>query len=200
MRGANRHQPFAPGGPIVIVMRALAAVAAAGLAAAASADSFDINVNSDAVEARYATNFRSAEFTVGGLYNGDEDAWLASTGLLAIGERSTKDSRSEAGLGGRIYGGSVDNQDLLALALGGQFRWFPGNGPFGVGAYGYIAPDVVTGIDAKLFWEAGARVEYEVVKNTAGVYLGYRRARAEFKDDTNRDLDKGGHIGLHISF
>ena len=182
------------------VIRALVAIAAAGLAAAATADSFDINLNSDAVEGRYATHFRSAEFTLGGLYNGDRDAWLAYAGLLAIGERSTKEARSEAGLGGRIYGASVDNQDLLALALGGQFRWFPGNGPFGVSAYGYLAPDVVAGIDAKRFWEAGARLEYEVVKNTAGVYLGYRRVRAMFKHDVDLDLDKSGHIGLHISF
>ncbi len=182
--------------------RALVAIATATLACAVHADAIDINLNSDAVELRYATNFRSAEFSVGGLVNGDPDAWLAYTGLLAVGERTTKDSRSEAGLGGRIYGASLDmpNLELLALALGGQFRWFPGNGPVGIGAYGYYAPDIVTGIDGKTFWEAGARVEFEVVKNTASLYAGYRRIRAEFKDNLDADLDKSGHLGLRISF
>jgi hypothetical protein len=200
MRSAWLSTSRTTGGKIVMIARALAAIASACVVTVASADALDINLNSDAVEIRYATNFRAAEFSVGGIVNDKYDAWLAHAGLLAIGERSTKDSRSEAGLGGRIYGASSGDFELLALALGGQFRWFPGNGPFGLGAYGYYAPDIVTGVDGTRFWEAGARAEFEVVKGTASLYVGYRRARAEFKNDIEGDLDKSGHVGVRISF
>lgn len=187
--------------------RILSLMAVTLWAGAASADAIDINLNSDSVEARYATNFRSAEFTVGGVVNDKYDSWLAYTGLVATGERTSGTLRTEAGLGGRIYGASIGdpnnisgNFDLLALGLGGQFRWFPGNGPFAIGAYGYYAPDIVTGLDGTQFWEAGARLEYEVVKGTASVYVGYRKARAEFKDNIDADLDKSGMIGVRIGF
>jgi hypothetical protein len=188
------------GGRIVKLARVVSILAATVWSGVATADAIDINLNSDSVEARYATNFRSAEFSVGGVVNDKYDSWTAYTGLLATGELKSGSSRSEAGLGGRIYGASAGDFELLALGLGGQFRWFPGNGPFAIGAYGYYAPDIVTGIDGTNFWEAGARLEYEVVKGTAILYIGYRKARAEFEDNIEVDLDKSGVVGVRIGF
>ena len=73
-------------------------------------------------------------------------------------------------------------------------------GAVGVGAYGYYAPDIVTGVDAKRLWEAGARVELEVVRGTGYVYLGYRRMELRLDNDTDVTLDKGGHVGVRIAF
>ena len=175
------------------------AVALAAGGAAARADSLDINLNNESIQATYAAELRAAEFNVGALYNDDRDDWVVSMGIVASGE-GQGGTRTEAGLGGKIYGASVDNQDLLALGLGGQFRVFPGNGPVGIGAYGFYAPDIVTGMDGKKFWEAGARLEFELVRRTANIYLGYRKVRAEFTNGTEATIDSGGHVGVRISF
>jgi hypothetical protein len=181
-------------------LRIFLAVLAAGFSGAALADSLDVNLNNKSVEAIYGTNWRTAEFNAGVLYNNDHSDWVASTGLLASGERQTSQMRTEAGLGGKIYGASVSNNNVLALGLGGQFRVFPNNGPFGFGAYAYYAPNIVTFMDGKKFWEFGARVEFEVVKKTANVYIGYRKVRAELDNNSNVTVDSGANVGVRISF
>jgi len=181
-------------------LRIFLAVLTAGFSGAVLADSLDINLNNKSVQAIYGTNWRTAEFNAGLLYNNDRSDWVASAGLLASGMGQTGQTRTEAGLGGKIYGASVDNQNILALGLGGQFSVFPNNGPFGFGAYAYYAPDIVTFMDGKKFWEFGARVEFEVVKNTANVYIGYRKVRADLDNNSNVTVDSGGNVGVKISF
>lgn len=182
-------------------MRTLLAVSFLLFATRALADSFDINLSNDSIHAIYGRAFGAAEVTLGGLYvDKDDDPWAAHLGLLVSGEPRSAASRSEAGLGARLYYASAGSNDAAALALGGQFRWFPGDGPVGVGAYGYFAPDIVTGLDAKRLWEAGARVEFEVVRGTAHVYLGYRRLELRLDNDTDVTLDKGVHVGVRIAF
>ena len=180
--------------------RIFLAMLTAGFSGAVLADSIDVNLNNDSVEAIYATNFRTAEFSAGALYNNDQSDWVANAGLLASGERQTSQTRIEAGLGGKIFGGSVSNQNILALGLGGQFRVFPNNGPFGFGAYAYYAPDIVTFMDGKKFWEYGARAEFEVVRKTANVYIGYRKVRSDLDNNDNVTVDSGVNVGVKISF
>lgn len=182
-------------------LRTLVAVSFLLFGRSALANSFDINLSGDSIQAVYGSVFRAAEVTVGGLYvDKDDNPWAAHLGLLVSGEPRSAAARSEAGLGARLYFASAGSNDAAALALGGQFRWFPGDGPVGVGAYGYYAPDIVTGLDAKRLWEAGARVEFEVVRGTAHVYLGYRRMELRLDNDTDVTVDKGGHVGLRITF
>lgn len=170
------------------------------LSSAALADSFDINLNNHAVQATYAANLRTAEFDVGWISNNDKDSWVASLGLLAIGQKQTQDLRSEIGIGGKVYVVSIGDADIRALGLGGQVRAFPNNGPIGLGAYLFYAPDVVTSGDGKNFWEGGVSVEAEVVKNTASIYIGYRKVRTEIENGPHVTVDSGGHAGLRISF
>ncbi len=181
-------------------LRIYLATVAACVSGPVLADSLDINLSNDSVQAIYATNWRTAEFNMGVLFNNDRDDWVASVGLLASGEKQTGEGRTEAGLGGKIYAASVSNDDVLALGLGGQFRFFPNNGPIGLSGFLYYAPDIVTFMDGKKFWEWGARVEFEVVKKTANVYLGYRKVRADLDNNAHVTVDSGGHAGVRISF
>ena len=121
-------------------------------------------------------------------------------GLLALGEQLSGGTRTEGGLGGKLYLADVRNKDVLALGLGGQFRVFPNNGPIGFGGYAYYAPDIVTAMDGKKFFEWGARVEFEMVKKTANIYLGYRKVRADLDNNSRVTVDSGGHVGVRISF
>lgn len=170
----------------------------------ALADSLDLNLRNDAVQFTYGYGYRAAEVTAGALWkekeNGSGTRWAAHLGLLASGERESRASRWQAGLGGRVYFAEAGGSDALALALGGEVRWSPAGTPVGVGAYGFFAPDIVTGLDARRFFEAGARVELEAVRNTAYVYLGYRKMEMRLENDADVTLDKGGHLGVRISF
>ena len=181
-------------------LRIFLAAIAAGFSVPVPADSLDINLNNDSVQAIYATDWRKAEFNAGFLSNGDQNDWVASMGLLASGEKQTGEMRTEAGLGGKVYVADVSNKDVLALGLGGQFSVHPNNGPIGFGGYLYYAPDVITFMDGKKFWEWGARVEFEVVKKTANIYVGYRKVRADLDNNSNVTVDSGGHVGVKISF
>ncbi len=77
---------------------------------------------------------------------------------------------------------------------------FPNNGPIGFGGYLYYAPNVVTAMDGERFWEAGARVEFEMVKKTANIYLGYRKMRADLDNGQDVTVDSGFHAGVKITF
>jgi hypothetical protein len=181
-------------------LRIFLAALTAGFSGAVAADSIDINLNDDTIQAIYASNWRTAEMNFGLLTNTDTDDWAASVGLLALGEKQTGSSRMEGGLGGKIYLADVRNEDVLALGLGGEFRAFPNNGPIGFGGYLYYAPSVVTAMDGERFWEAGARVEFEMVKKTANIYLGYRKMRADLDNGRDITVDSGLHAGVKITF
>lgn len=181
-------------------LRIFLAALTAGFSGAVAADSIDINLNDDSIQAIYASNWRTAEFNMGLLTNTDQDDWAASAGLLALGEKQTGASRIEGGLGGKIYFADVADQDVLALGLGGEFRAFPNNGPIGFSGYLYYAPNVVTAMDGERFWEAGARVEFEMVKKTANIYLGYRKMRADLDNGQDVTVDSGLHAGVKITF
>lgn len=165
----------------------------------ALADSIDINLNHHSIQATYTSYWRTADFGLGLVSNRDTHDWVASAGLLARGERDTR-MRTEVGVGGKVYVVSVGNSDIEALGLGGAVRVFPGNGPIGIGGYGFYAPDIVTGGDGKKFWEAGVHVDFEVVRDTADFYVGYRKLRAELDNGAHVTVDSGGNFGIYISF
>lgn len=181
-------------------LRVFLAALAAGFSGPGSADSIDINLNNDSIQAIYASDWSTGEFNVGLLSNSDKDNWVASVGLLALGDKRTRGTRTEVGVGGKIYYASAGNRDVYALGLGGQLRVFPNDGPIGIGGYAFYAPDIVTSGDGKKFWEAGARVEFEVVQGTASVYLGYRKVRTELDNGSHVTVDSGSHAGLWIYF
>ena len=176
---------------------AFALLAAASLSA--SAGSVDVNLSNDAIEAKLDANAGAADWTFGILYNRDQEDLAANVGLLSVGESSFAGSRIEGGLGGKVYGVSVGSSEVLALALGLQARWFPGNGSFAFGGYAFYAPPVVTTRDGQRFFDIGVRAEVEVFKNSF-LYVGYRQVQAELDNNIKQNVDKGGFVGMQIKF
>ena len=181
-------------------LRIFLAAALGVFSGSVAADSIDINLNDDSIQAIYTSNWRAAEFNMGLLNNSDQNDWVASVGLLAMGAQQSGNTRIEGGLGGKIYYADVADDNVLALGLGGEFRTFPGNGPFGIGGYLYFAPKVVTALDGERFWAAAARVEFEVVRNTANLYLGDRKVRVKLEDHGRVPVESGRHAGVKIRF
>ncbi len=159
-----------------------AVLAAASFSAAAG--TVDVNLSNDTVEGKYDTTFGAADLTFGGMYNRDQKNYALNAGLL-----------------GKVYTVHIDgpSADVVALALGGQLRWFPGSGSFAIGGYAFYSPKVVTFLDGKSFYDVGLRAEVEVFRNSFA-YLGIRWTRAELDDGSQPYVDKGGFAGLRIIF
>jgi hypothetical protein len=174
-----------------------AALSAASFSAVAG--SIDINLSNDTLEARYDNPIGAADLTFGGMYNRDEKNYTLDIGLLASGDGGVGNSRVSGGLGGKVYTVHVAGSDVGALALGGELRWFPGNGSFAFGGYAFYAPKVVTFIDGRNFYDTGLRAEVEVFRNSFA-YVGYRWTRAELEDGSQPYVDKGGFVGLQVKF
>jgi hypothetical protein len=179
-------------------LRLFVLVLLAAASFSAVAGSVDVNLSNDTIEGKFYANAGAADWTFGGLYNRDTQDRAAHVGLLAMGDSAFGNSRIEGGLGGKVYAVNV-GKDLVALALGGQLRWFPGNGSFGLGTYAFYAPRVVTLLDGERFFDVGVRAEVEVIRNSF-VYIGYRQVQAKLDNGDKRDVDKGGFIGLQIKF
>jgi hypothetical protein len=180
-------------------MRFIAIVFLVAASFPAAAGTVDMNLSNKTIEGRFYANAGLADWTFGILYNRDQGDSEANVGLLAVGDSYIGNTRVKGGIGGKIYAAHVDNFDVLALGLGGQFTVFPADGPFGVGAYGFYAPPVVTAVDGDRFWEAGVRGEVEVIKNSS-VYVGYRRVRAELDNGSRPYIDRGAFAGIQIRF
>jgi hypothetical protein len=166
----------------------------------AIAGTVDVNINSNVIEGSYNSDPTTYQYRFGALRNADTHDWLAHGGFIVLGEHVNPSVRSHIGVGARVYGGSSGPNDIFAVPLGGQFTWYPGDSAIGVGGYAYYAPNVLTGLDAKEFYDAGVRIEAEVIKPTAVVYVGYRRVQAKFTDDSTTKIDSGVNIGLRLSF
>jgi len=171
----------------------------AGASVSASAGSVDVNLSRDSIEARYYSSAGLVEMTVGGLYNQDQKNWDVNVGLLSTGESYNAGSRLEGGLGGKLYAVSVGKSQVVALGLGGQFRWFFASGPIGIGGYAFYAPSVVTTLDGESFREVGVRADFELVKNST-LYWGYREVIVKLGNHTQVDVDKGSFVGIQIKF
>ena len=180
-------------------MRLIVFTLLAAASFSAAAGSVDINLSNDTIEAKFYGNAGAADWTFGGLYNRDSKDRALNVGLLATGDSAIGNSRFEGGLGGKIYSVTVGSGDLVALALGGQVRWFPGSGSFALATYVFYAPHVVTLVDGQRFFDAGVRAEVEVIRNSF-VYVGYRQMQAELDNNVKLNVDKGGFVGLQIKF
>jgi hypothetical protein len=174
-----------------------ALLAAASFSAVAG--SVDLNLSSHSIEAKFYANAGAADWTFGGLYNRDTRDRALNVGLLATGDSAIGGSRFEGGLGGKVYSVTVGNADVLALALGGQVRWFPGNGSYALGAYVFYAPHVVTLLDGQRFFDVGVRAEVELIRNSF-LYVGYRQVQAELDNQVKLNVDKGAFVGMQIKF
>jgi hypothetical protein len=182
-------------------MRWIALVVLALASLSAAAGTLDVNLSNRSIEAKFDQPMGAADWTFGGLYNRDDKNYLLDIGLLAAGDGTVGNSRFSGGLGGKIYTVHVgdSNSNVGALALGGELRWFPGNGPFALGGYAWYAPSVVTFIDGKNFYDTGLRAEVEVFRNSFA-YLGYRWTRAELEDGSQPYIDRGGFLGVMVKF
>ena len=147
------------------------------------------------------SNYGRTELKADFLYNSDK-TYLFDTSLLVFDEVGSKIKGLVAGLGGKLYGGSInDNQyEMLVLGVGGMIRYsIPQNPRIVLGVDGYYAPEIVSFIDADRFYETAARVEYEVLPK-ASAYVEYRKFYLDPDDAKGGSFEDGFRVGMELNF
>lgn len=177
---------------------------AGGVASAQTTDrAFDINLNDDVVTAAFTWRLGDRKLLagIGGLHNQDRGDVLHGEVHLVDVASSSADAL-QAGLGVRLIFADPDvaSVDGTAVALGGFARYvLPDADRFSIRGHLYYAPDVVSFGDLDEYYEIGARVGYNVVRD-ADVYIGVRTVKTEYDGGGDLSFDSGVHIGFEFRF
>jgi len=174
-----------------------------GLSTNAVAQEIDVTLSNNSALFRYIqhvnSDFGQTESDVGFLYTETND-FLVMLGIQAKGEAGSGSPGLTAGVGVKGFTANTDAYDLLALAIGGELHFSPRSLPrLGFRGQVYYAPDIVTFVDAKNFTYVTGSVEYEVLPQ-ATVYIGYRNAKSDIRNQGTATIDSDTHIGLRIVF
>lgn len=173
--------------------------------ASATANSLDMNFSDQSVRARFSQDVQGSaqgrkDMGMSLLYNTDEnvmfDAWFQITD-----ETGSKAPGLDAGVGFKAYVGKTASQDYVAVAIGGDLLFRPvQSNRLLFQAGGFVAPRIVTFLDADNLWEINLRIGYEVLP-TAIAYVGFRMIRVNFNmTEDEQVVDRGGHVGLELRF
>lgn len=165
----------------------------------------DLSLSNDTAMIRFATpisysGYGHTDVDLGLMYTESDDVMIFG-GIEMMGEAGSHAPGLHFGVGVKGYGVALDSgADVGSIALGGK-AWYvpPKFNRMGVVGQLYFGPDITTFGDAERFWDASARVEYEVLPEAA-IYVGYREIETRLKNGLDVALDKGWHIGLRMSF
>ncbi|HHJ18891.1 MAG TPA: hypothetical protein ENJ84_03535 [Gammaproteobacteria bacterium] len=141
-----------------------------------------------------------ADFTVGGLFNEDDDI-VAMVGLMAQGSPAGQQPYT-IGIGGKAYFAALDKPDasIQAVALGAKLMYFiPANIPLSFGGEVFFAPGITTFGDGNDLLDARLRFEVDVLPS-ASIFFGYRNVNIELENGAQYDVDEFVHLGLRIQF
>jgi hypothetical protein len=173
----------------------------------------DLKLSSETAEATFLT--QSATFGYGGadigigLFINENDDFLVNGSIIVSGS-GTGDVRAlHFGVGGKIYGGSIELSSTNpnasdasggAIAIGGNLRYvFPSSTPIAILVEGFWAPSVTSFSDFDNLAEYRAALELEVTPS-ARAYIGYRVLEVELDTGLDYKLDDNAHIGVRFAF
>ncbi|HSW12694.1 MAG TPA: YfaZ family outer membrane protein [Solimonas sp.] len=174
----------------------------------ATAATFDASVGEESVrlglEGPLSSVFSGAkgEYDFGALWRSedDADAFVPHVGVLLTGDTGAREATVTAGLGVRAAYIDGESTDGGALALGGKVDIrIPGYDRISVDLYAFGAPEITSFGDIENYYDIGASVGYEVIKD-ASVYIGWRQVQADVDPNGEIEADDALHAGLRLNF
>jgi len=159
----------------------------------------------DAMQVLYARNMDVGELGMndlraGFLFNEERDLVLIGDMLVDVG-RPERRPKWALDVGPRVYGAqlNIENQDVFAIALGGELSYFLGrNRVTAVSVSAFYAPDIITFGNADSVTDIGIRFETNLTESTR-IFVGYRSLEFSLPDFTH-EVDDGAHIGVRYRF
>lgn len=177
-------------------------------ATSAFADAINVELSGKSARFVYASELYGSQYgpmdmEFSGFFNEDNDS-MFTAGFLV--RNDTLDSPLVISIGTRIYYADAGNAPgatnvkVAALTIGGEIIYIPANlKGFGFGAHVFIAPEIVTFMDADGFMEYGARIEYEITKQSS-IYLGYAKTRIDLQTGGSVSLQGDVFVGIGMRF
>lgn len=174
----------------------------------AFADSINVELSGKSARFVYASELYGSQYgpmdmEFSGFFNEDNDSMFTAGFLI---RNDTLDSPLVISIGTRIYYADAGNAPgstnvkVAALTIGGEILYLPAKlRGFGFGAFLFIAPEIVTFMDADGFMEYGARIEYEITKQSS-IYFGYSKAKIDLETGGSENLQGEAYIGIGMRF
>ncbi|MEH6470957.1 MAG: YfaZ family outer membrane protein [Halopseudomonas sp.] len=170
-------------------------MSAALLSSAVSANTFNLGLNNDTVEAGLKIPFSaSGQISANYLY-ADDEGKILDIGFQTI--HNSSNNRIE--LGGKLLKlWSKKRNNGQAFALGGAYR-MPVAPSITAAIEAYYAPSVLSWSGVDRFYNIDAKLMYEVMP-TADLYLGYRDVHFKFDSESDQTLDQSFYLGAELKF
>ncbi len=167
------------------------------------AEEMNMQLSNDTARFMYLTeafgqDFGRLELEAGFLYS-QQGNTLLNAGLMVRGESVSLPIL--VAIGGRLYLAQVGSYSVGAIGIGGDLLLVPEswNG-FGIGAYLYTSPGVVTFADAENLNEFGIYMNFQVTPQ-ARIAVGYQQIDTTIRNNVGTVLiDQGAYFALNLSF
>jgi hypothetical protein len=174
----------------------------------AFADMFNVQLSDKSGRFNYAMEMFGGQYGPVdldmGIYINQDDDKMAHIGLVV--HNDTLDSPLVISIGTRLYYGDIGNEPpgphskFSAIAIGGELLFIPDNlGGLGLGVHYYVAPSVVSYIDADGFTEYGIRLDYEITRQ-ANIFVGYQKIKVDLVGGPTLDVDSSTFFGIGMRF
>jgi hypothetical protein len=190
-----------------MILRAVFFSAMLVLATSAQAQTLKIQLGSDMARIMYATeslgqNFGRLEVEGGYLY-ADSNSVNSSDYLLHLGAQVRGESLDVpliVAIGARAYYGEASNYNVAGLGISGEALLMPDswNG-FGIGAFVFISPKVVSFQDGEGLDEYGLTLNFQITSQ-ATVVAGIQKIEADIENVGTRTIDDSAFIGIEMRF
>jgi len=173
------------------------------VANAVHAKALDMNLNDDTAEFEFITpvgfenSIGGALLNLGFLSTTSDDV-MGIVGFQAVDEAGSATPGLKVGVGVMGFAGTIDSNDIYAVALGGNAR-VPVYNRVTIFGDVHFAPDVVSFGDAERLLYLNARLEYAILPQ-ATVYLGYRKLTVNLNTGDHVAIDNGANIGIQFTF
>lgn len=184
-----------------MVRRLLTAAIAVFLSTTAHADELEIDLHNQAMRINYTQEMytvgKGVELEIGHFFN-EVGSTATHAGMHVSGENWSKQGTFDIGLGARALWITAAPGDMTALALGGRVRFSPAH-RVGFTSYAYYAPDIITFISGRRYFEMGLQADYQLLPQ-GFVYAGLRHYSAIFDAGSARMDDGYLHLGMRLVF
>jgi hypothetical protein len=181
-----------------LLLPATACVAAMLCSAGALANSADLAMSNDTVEASYRTGIGNGISALGSWLHHEDDINIVSAGIYAGGRQD----RAGAFVGARAFWLDADGPDGYGIAIGGalSYELVP---RLTVEANLHYAPRVTSYRDIDNYQEWGARLTFQLLQS-ANVFAGFRDINVDVETAGDRtteiDVVRGGYVGFTLYF
>ncbi len=174
----------------------------------AFADSINVELSGKSARFVYASELSGSQYgpmdmEFSGFFNEDNDSMFTAGFLI---RNDTLDSPLVISIGTRAYYADAGNAPgatnvkVAALTIGGEILYIPANlKGIGFGVHLFIAPEIVTFMDADGFMEYGGRIEYEITKQSS-IYFGYSKAKIDLEVGGSATLQGEVYVGIGMRF